>query len=75
MKRDAFVCIRTVLYPQDVALIHSVLSGTGILYYIENENVVHTNGFAVNSNLGMRLMVESDNEQQARELLMKRGIS
>lgn len=62
-----FTCVAEPWQGQDVALIHAVLSGTGINYYIENEHYGR-GGPAIGDGY-MRLMVETGRAEEARELL------
>ncbi len=64
---DDFTTIWRPFTPQDVALIHSALSGSGIRYFIVNENYARASlgiGDAV-----MELRVETGKAAEALELV------
>jgi hypothetical protein len=67
---DDFVCVFEPSTTMDVALIHALLSGSGIRYFIQNENNAQwgdgTLGIADGA---MRLMVEAGRKDEVRELM------
>ncbi len=65
-----FVCIDEPASAQDVALIHVALTGSDIIYHIENEHYSQlTDGVVGIADARMRLMVEGTRADEVRRIL------
>lgn len=72
MAQDAFVTVCQPGSHIEVAMIHSILKGRGIRYFIDNENYAQAHGFAVGfADTRMTLKVERDRAEEAAILLKK----
>ena len=69
---DDFVCVGEPWSAASVALVHAVLGGSGIRYFIVNEHGAQwCDGTVGLADGAMRLMVEEDRAEDARALVVK----
>ena len=72
MAQDAFVTIYHPGSQIEVAMIHSILGGKGIKYFIDNENYAQAHGFFTGfADTRMSLNVERGRAGEAAILLRK----
>ena len=72
MMNSSFIQIHLVYDANEILLIHSVLSGSGIHYFIDNENYAFSSGFGLGiADDRMKVMVERSRAKEAIELLNK----
>lgn len=72
MARDAFVAVYSPENQIEVAMIHSILGGKGIKYFIDNENYAQAHGYRIGfADTRMTLKVERARAEEAAILLKK----
>jgi hypothetical protein len=67
------VTIQTYTYPQDMAIVRSLLESEGIETFVLDEVISQVNPFYANAVGGIKLQVESRDVQKAMEVLQEKG--
>lgn len=70
---DAFVLVRTTLYPWEAQLLKSVLEAEGLPVSVQNEHLAHANWLYVGAAGGLRVLVRQKDLARAREVLDELG--